>query len=124
MGLKHLHIQSGKLNIAEYDYASAWFDQSKISFVIEKFIANAIDHAEPETNITLLISLNHEYWEIKTAHPENDKLTKIYKTNRHWLHRYKTELECKSAKDLFTISSSDKFSLLNLSLTDFKTISP
>lgn len=130
MGLKHLHIQSGKLNIAEYElgnflrnkvhslqsyasdkhtklevkiefnYASAWFDQSKISFVIEKFIANAIDHAEPETNITLLISLNHEYWEIKTAHPENDKLTKIYKTNRHWLHRYKTELECKSAKDL------------------------
>lgn len=130
MGLKHLHIQSGKLDITEcelgnflknkihslqsyasdkhtklevkteFNYTSVWFDQSKISLVIEKFITSAIDHVEPETNITLLISLNHEYWEIKTTHSGTDKLAKIYKTNRHWLHRHNTELECKSAKDL------------------------
>ena len=39
------------LNIkTDFNYASAWFDQSKISPVIDKFIKNAIDHTEQKKN--------------------------------------------------------------------------
>ena len=47
------------LNIkTDFNYASVWFDQSKISPVIDKFIKYAIDHTEQKKTITLLITSN------------------------------------------------------------------
>lgn len=113
MNLKQLFIQTKNMDIEEYElasflrnkidalgghatnkqvkvkiemtfsYGSVWFDQSKISPVIEKFVRNTIDYAEPEKEITLLITLNREHWEIKTQtdNPGNGKLMKsvLYK---------------------------------------------
>lgn len=128
MGFEHLYTQSGKLNIiecelgsflkdklhslqiqaagkhislkikTEFNYASVWFDPGKISPVIDKFIANAIELAEPESMITLLISLKDENWEIKIDFPESGKLTKIYKCNKYRLSIHKSEPEYCFAK--------------------------
>lgn len=95
MELKHLFIHSGNLIVAEheigafmkkkvyplqayaaglqmtlelvpdFDYASAWFDQGKISPVIDKFILNAIECARSETHLSMHLSLKDGYWAIK-----------------------------------------------------------
>lgn len=44
-----------------FTYASVWFDKSKVSPIIDKFITNAIDCSKPKTNITLLISISQEH---------------------------------------------------------------
>ena len=88
MNLKQLFTHSGSVDIAEYElgkfirnkvdslrehainnqikleiktefkYASTWFDQSKVSPIIDKFIRNAIDHAGQKQTIILAISIN------------------------------------------------------------------
>lgn len=130
MGLKHLHIQSQKPDIAEYElgsflkdrlhslqshakckcikldiksafnYASAWGDTSKLSLVIEKFITDAIDYTEPETNLTVFISLSHEYWEMQIADTENRKPAEIYNRNKYWIHKHKTGMEGTFSKSI------------------------
>lgn len=130
MGLKHLLIQSQKLDIAEYElgnflkdkvhslqsyakckhisldiksgfnYASVWFDPGKISPVIERFFINAIDCAEPGSNITVFISLSHEYWEMKITDLKTEKLTEIYRHNKFGIFKYKSEMECNFAKGI------------------------
>lgn len=59
-----------------FNYGSAWFDQSKISPVIEYFVKNAIDNADPQKDVTFFTSLNNEYWEIKISNLRNCRLTK------------------------------------------------
>lgn len=128
MGLKHLHIQSQKPDIVEYElgsflkdklhslqnhakckcikldiksefnYVSAWGDTSKVSPVIEKFITDAIDYVEPETKLTIFISLCRGYWEIKIADTEYGKLAEIYNRKKSWIHKQKTEVECTFSK--------------------------
>lgn len=130
MGLKHLHIQSQKPDIVEYElgsflkdklhslqnhakckcikldiksefnYVSAWGDTSKVSPVIEKFITDAIDYVEPETKLTIFISLCRGYWEIKIADTENGKLAEIYNRKKSWIHKQKTEVECTFSKSI------------------------
>ena len=130
MGLKHLHIQSQKPDIVEYElgsflkdklhslqshakgkcikleiksefnYVSSWGDTSKISPVIEKFITDAIDYVELETKLTVSISLCRGYWEIKIADTENGKLAEIYNRKKSWIHKQKTEVECTFSKSI------------------------
>ena len=130
MGLKHLHIQSLKLDITEYElgsfikeklhsqqshakrkcikldiksefnYVSIWGDTSKISPIIEKFISDAIDYIEPKTTLTVFIFLGSKYWEMKIADTENGKLAEIYDNNKYWIHKKKTEMECTFSKSI------------------------
>lgn len=130
MGLKHLHIQSQKLDITEYElgsfikeklysqqshakrkcikldiksefnYVSIWGDTSKISPIIEKFISDAIDYIEPKTTLTVFIFLGSKYWEMKIADTENGKLAEIYDNNKYWIHKKKTEMECTFSKSI------------------------
>lgn len=90
------------LNIkTDFNYASAWFDQSKISPVIDKFIKNAIDHTEQKKTITLLITSNAQNWQIKITDFENNKLLQCYKCKSWQLFKRKEELEYNFAKNIF-----------------------
>ncbi|KAB6335063.1 sensor histidine kinase, partial [Bacteroides xylanisolvens] len=90
------------LNIkTDFDYASVWFDQSKISPVIDKFIKYAIDHTEQKKTITLLITSNPEYWQIKITDFENKKILQCYKCKNWQLFKRKEELEYNFAKNIF-----------------------
>lgn len=91
-----------ELNIkTDFSYASAWFDQSKISPVIDKFIKNAIDHTGQKKTITLLITSNSQNWQIKIADFENKKLVQCYKCKNWQLLKRKEELEYNFAKNIF-----------------------
>lgn len=120
MGLKHSFIYSGNLDVAEheigsfikrkmnplqsyaagldmtleispeFDYASAWFDQSKISPVIDKFVISAIDCALPETHLVMQILLNDKYWGIKIKDSGNGLFLKYCKWYLSWLPAPKT----------------------------------
>lgn len=91
-----------ELNIkTDFSYASVWFDQSKISPVIDKFIKNAIDHTDQKKTITLLISSNSKNWQIKIADFENKKLVQCYKCKNWQLLKRKEELEYNFAKNIF-----------------------
>ena len=83
-----------------FTYASVWFDKSKVSPIIDKFITNAIDCSKPKTNITLLISISQEHWEISVPDSGDGKLTKLYNQNKHRLMRQTTEFECDFAKSI------------------------
>ena len=90
------------LNIkTDFNYASVWFDQSKISPVIDKFIKYAIDHTEQKKTITLLITSNPEYWQIKITDFENKKILQCYKCKNWQLFKRKEELEYNFAKNIF-----------------------
>lgn len=66
-----------KVNIeATFSYGSAWFDQSKVSLLIENFLKNAIDDAESGKDIALFLSLSQEHWEIKLTDSVNNNLMK------------------------------------------------
>ena len=111
MNLRHLLIYSKQMDIAEYElgnfinnrvhslknfatdkrikleiktefnYASVWFDQSKISPIIDKFIKNAIEHSKPEDKrIIFSISSNSEHWELKTFDANKGKLLHVIGT--------------------------------------------
>lgn len=129
-GLKYLHNHPGVLNITEHElgnylrnrirslqgyatnkhiklviktkftYASVWFDKGKISPIIDKFITNAIDCSEPESNITLLISISQEHWEISVPDSGNGQLTKLYNQNKHRMIRQKAEFEYHFSKSI------------------------
>ena len=129
-GLKYLHNHPGNLDIAEHElgnflkdrfrslqsyatdkhikltvktafnYASAWFDKGKVTPIIEKFVMNAIDCSEPESNIILLISICQEHWEISVTDSENGKLTKLYNEHKRWMPKYKSEFECHFVKSI------------------------
>lgn len=72
-----------KLEIeTEFNFASTWFDQSKISPIVDKFLKNAIDYGEAKESINFSISLSAEHWEIKTTDSGNGKLMKCYKAKR------------------------------------------
>lgn len=91
-----------ELNIkTDFSYASVWFDQSKISPVIDKFIKNAIDHTDQKKTITLLISSNAKNWQIKIADFESRKLVQCYKCKNWQLLKRKEELEYNFAKNIF-----------------------
>lgn len=91
-----------ELNIkTDFSYASVWFDQSKISPVIDKFIKNAIDHTDQKKTITLLISSNSKNWQIKIADFESRKLVQCYKCKNWQLLKRKEELEYNFAKNIF-----------------------
>ncbi|QIU96482.1 hybrid sensor histidine kinase/response regulator transcription factor [Bacteroides faecium] len=91
-----------ELNIkTDFSYASAWFDQSKISPVIDRFIKNAIDHTGQKKTITLLITSNSQNWQIKIADFENKKLVQCYKCKNWQLLKRKEELEYNFAKNIF-----------------------
>lgn len=91
-----------ELNIkTDFSYASVWFDQSKISPVIDKFIKNAIDHTDQKKTITLLITSNSKNWQIKIADFENKKLVQCYKCKNWQLLKRKEELEYNFAKNIF-----------------------
>lgn len=91
-----------ELNIkTDFSYASVWFDQSKISPVIDKFIKNAIDHTDQKKTITLLITSNSQNWQIKIADFENEKLVQCYKCKNWQLLKRKEELEYNFAKNIF-----------------------
>lgn len=85
----------------DFSYASVWFDQSKISPVIDKFIKNAIDHTDQKKTITLLITSNSKNWQIKIADFENKKLVQCYKCKNWQLLKRKEELEYNFAKNIF-----------------------
>ena len=90
------------LNIkTDFNYASVWFDQSKISPVIDKFIKYAIDHTEQKKTITLLITSNPEYWQIKITDFENKKILQCYKCKNWQLFKRKEELEYNFARNIF-----------------------
>lgn len=95
MGLKHHFVHSGNMSVAEHEinsfmkkkvyslqssaaglhmqlelksdftYASAWFDQGKISPVIDKFILSAIECSLPETHLSIHLSVKDKYWAIR-----------------------------------------------------------
>lgn len=66
-----------KVNIeAAFSYGSAWFDQSKISLLIESFVKSAIDDAESGKDIVLFLSLSQEHWEIKMTDSVKNNLMK------------------------------------------------
>lgn len=120
MGLKRSLIYSGNLDVAEheigsfikskvnplqsyaagldmtleispeFDYASAWFDQGKISPVIDKFVTSAIDCALPETHLVMQILLNDKYWAIKIKDTGNGVFLKYCKWYLSWLPAPKT----------------------------------
>lgn len=120
MGLKHSFIYSGNLDVAEheigsfikrkvnplksyaagldmtlevspeFEYASAWFDQGKISPVIDKFVTSAIDCALPETRLVMQILLNDNYWAIKIKDSGNGIFRKYCKWHLSWLPAPKT----------------------------------
>lgn len=91
-----------ELNIkTDFSYASVWFDQSKISPVIDKFIKNAIDHTDQKKTITLLITSNSKNWQIKIADFENKKLVQCYKCKNWQLLKRKEEFEYNFAKNIF-----------------------
>lgn len=91
-----------ELNIkTDFSYTSVWFDQSKISPVIDKFIKNAIDHTDQKKTITLLITSNSKNWQIKIADFENKKLVQCYKCKNWQLPKRKEELEYNFAKNIF-----------------------
>lgn len=85
----------------DFNYVSVWFDQSKISPVIDKFIKNAIDHTEQKKTITLLISSNTENWQIQIADFENKKIMQCYKCKNHQILKRKEELEYNFVKNIF-----------------------
>ena len=131
MNLKELFTHSGRMDIAEYElgkfirnkadflrdhatnnqiklevktefkYASAWFDPGKISPIIDKFIRNAIDHAEQKQTIILVISTNPQNWQIKITDFESRRLTQCYKCKKRQLLKRKEELEYNFAKSVF-----------------------
>ncbi|WP_300704899.1 helix-turn-helix domain-containing protein [Bacteroides sp.] len=120
MGLKHSLVYSGNLDVAEheissfikrkvnplqsyaagldmtleispeFDYASAWFDQGKISPVIDKFVISAIDCALPDTHLVMQILLNDKYWAIKIKDSGNGLFLKYCKWYLSWLPAPKT----------------------------------
>lgn len=120
MGLKHSFIYSNNLDVAEheissfmkskvnplqsyaagldmtleifpeFDYASAWFDQGKISPVIDKFVISAINCALPETHLVMRILLNDKYWAIKIKDSGNGLFLKYCKWHLSWLPAPKT----------------------------------
>lgn len=91
-----------ELNIkTDFNYASVWFDQSKISPVIDKFIKNAIDHTEQKKTINLLITSNPENWQIKITDFENKKLVQCYKCKNQQRFKRKEELEYNFARNIF-----------------------
>lgn len=128
--LKYLHNHPGVLNIAEYElgnylkdrvralqgyaagkriklvvkteftYSSVWFDKGKVTSIIDKFVKNAIDCSEPESNITLLISLCQEHWKISVDDSGNGKLAKFYNQNKYRMLKHKTEIECNFSKSI------------------------
>lgn len=85
----------------DFNYASAWFDPSKISPVIDKFIKNAIDHTGQKKTITLLITSNSQNWQIKITGFENKKLLQCYKCKKWQLFQRKKEVEYNFAKNIF-----------------------
>ena len=91
----------------EFTYASVWLDKNKISPIIDKFITNAIDCSEPESNITLLISISQEHWEISVPDSGNGKLTKLYNQNKHRMIRQKAEFECHFSKSMLLKKLAD-----------------
>lgn len=109
MGLKHHFINSGNMSVAEheicafmqkkvcslqssatrlniqlelvsdFDYASAWFDQGKISPVIDKFILSAIECSLPETHLLIHLSVKDKYWAIRIGNNCNREFQKCCK---------------------------------------------
>lgn len=120
IGLKHSFIHSGILDVAEheigsflkkrvnplqsyaadldmtlemvreFEYASAWFDQGKVSPVIDKFVTSAIECASPETHLVMQVLLNDEYWAIKIKDSGNGLFLKYCKWYLSWLPTPKT----------------------------------
>ena len=88
-----------KLEIkTEFNYASVWFDQSKISPIIDKFIKNAIEHSKPEDKrIIFSISSNSEHWELKTFDANKGKLLTCYRRQKYHLIKPKHKSEFKYA---------------------------
>lgn len=123
MELKHLFIHSRNLTVAEheigafmkkkvyplqsyaaglrmnlelvpdFDYASAWFDQGKISPVIDKFILSAIECSLPKAHLVMTISLKGDFWAIKIKTAENEQFLRRCKCyasrlpiSRVWYH--------------------------------------
>lgn len=82
-----LEIETG------FNFASTWFDQSKISPIVEKFIKNAIDHGEAKKSITFSVSVSTEYWEIKTTDSENGELMNCYKAKKQNLLNLNSEIK-------------------------------
>lgn len=115
MGLKHSFMNFGNLDVAEheigsflkkrvnplqsyavgldmtlemeseFEYASAWFDQGKVSPVIDKFVTSAIDCASPEAHLVMQVLLNDEYWAIKIKDSGNGLFLKYCKWYLSWL---------------------------------------
>ena len=131
MNLRHLLIYSKQMDIAEYElgnfinnrvhslknfatdkrikleiktefnYASVWFDQSKISPIIDKFIKNAIEHSKPEDKrIIFSISSNSEHWELKTFDANKGKLLTCYRRQKYQLTKRKSEFRYAFAKSV------------------------
>lgn len=128
MNLKQLFVHSGNVDIAEYElgkfirnkvdslrehatnnqiklevkaefgYASVWFDQSKVSPIVDKFVRNAIDHAGQKQTIILIISINPQNWQIKI---NGFKSRKCYKCKKRQLLKRGEELEYSFAKSIF-----------------------
>lgn len=130
LGLKKLHSKTGKPDVAEYElryfiekeiqalqniaakkhikleintefnYASAWFDQSLLSLAINALMTKAINCSKPEAIINLQISLSTEYWEIRINDPGNNIISNIYKPHKYWTPKHRKELECRCTKDI------------------------
>lgn len=131
MNLKQLFAHSGNMDIAEYElgkfirnkveslrehatnnqiklevktefkYASVWFDQSKISPIVDKFVKNVIDHAGQKQKITLIVSINPQNWQIKITDFNSGRLTQYYKCKKRQLLKRREELEYGFAKSIF-----------------------
>lgn len=109
MGLSHVFIRPHEMNIEEYelgsfmrnrilslhnyvpnlkiimdfDYASVWFDASKISQVINKFIIHAMRYVTEEEDFSIQVSYDSDYWAIKINDSTGGRLIKHYKYKRH-----------------------------------------
>lgn len=76
--------------VPEFEYASAWFDQGKVSPVIDRFVTSAIECASPETHLVMQVLLNDEYWAIKIKDSGNGLFLKYCKWYLSWLPTPKT----------------------------------
>lgn len=84
-----------------FSYGSVWLDLCKVSPVIDQFIKNAIDYAEPESCVNMLVSLFQEHWVIDITGAEYKRLEKCYCCEKRRLFaRSTTAQEYSFAKSL------------------------
>ena len=85
---------------AKFNYGSVWIDQSKILPMIDRFVKNVIDCAEPEDNVIISAFIYQDYWEIRIIDSADSKLKRCYSYEKRRLFKRRTECEYNFAKSI------------------------